>query len=141
MLNGEEIEEDGGAQYSGDGDAEAEEDTAVVEIEGDREIEGMHTYVETCNQSLIPLTDTNDKFSAVVEYILLQLNNDPVYLKFSKSPSIPVCASACIDKYLQVAGFVDKFLGAKTLQDLELASEVVVTKVCFCQQSCVDANF
>ena len=132
MLDGEEeIGEDG--EIKGNGEVEENAETPVSEIMADNEIEGKYTYIETCNRSLMPLTDSSDEFSAIIEHIMLQLNNDPAFIKFSKSPGNPTLASACINRYLQVADFVDKFLGTSMPQDLEFASEVIITEVCFPQ--------
>ena len=93
--------------------------------------DGKHTCTEAHVQSLKYFTEGSDKFAAAVDYIISQLSGDPNFTKFSKSPGNPALTSACIDKYLCVAGFVVKLLGTKMPQDLvEHTAEIRIAEVC-----------
>ena len=75
------------------------------------------------------IDDDSDEHTAIVDYILSQLSLNSNYIRFSKSRSNPASASACVNKYLQVAGLVNNLLGTKTPLDLADAPGTLIAEV------------
>ena len=73
--------------------------------------------------------DDDEISEGITAYISVKLKANPVYIRYSKSTQNPATASACVQKYLEVAYIVNDLLGTHTPQDWASAQGEYIKEV------------